>query len=82
MYCQYKCRYELNLYLSKESPAELGKYYSLTLIIQFSISYDLYVAKNQKKEELNVIEIIHLFKNFKIFMVKESPRQTKYLPNN
>ena len=31
MYCQYKCRYELYSYLSKEAPAEIGKYYSITL---------------------------------------------------
>ena len=29
MYCQYKCRYELYSYLSKEATAEIGKYYDI-----------------------------------------------------
>ena len=48
MYCQYKCRYELNSYISKEAPAEVGKYYDITLSNKASISYALYVPKNPK----------------------------------
>ena len=29
MYCQYKCRFELNSYLSNEAPAEVGKFMKL-----------------------------------------------------
>ena len=51
MYCQYKCRYELYSYLSKEAPAELGKYYSLSLTRKSSISYALYIPQNEKKKK-------------------------------
>ena len=73
MYCQYKCRYELYSYLSKEAPAEIGKYYSITLTRKSSISYSLYVPENEKKEELNVVANNPSLKNFRIFMAKESP---------
>ena len=73
MYCQYKCRYELYSYLSKEAPAELGKYYTLTLTKKSSISYALYIPQNEKKEELNVITNNPSFKNFRVFMAKNSP---------
>jgi hypothetical protein len=51
MYCQYKCRYELYSYLAKEANAEIGKYYSIRLTKQSSISYSLYVPENKNKEE-------------------------------
>ena len=73
MYCQFKCRYELYSYLSKEVPAEIGKYYSLTLTKKSSVSYSLYVPKNQNQEELNVVANNPTLKNFRIFMAKESP---------
>ena len=73
MYCQYKCRYELYSYLSKEAPAEIGKYYSISLTRKSSISYSLYVPENEKKEELNVVANNPSLKNFRIFMAKESP---------
>ena len=73
MYCQYKCRYELTSYLSKEAPAVIGKYYTLTLTKKSSISYALYVPENQNKEELNVVANNPLLKNFRIFMAKDSP---------
>ena len=73
MYCQYKCRYELYSYLSKEAPAELGKYYTLTLTRKSSISYALYIPQNEKKEELNVITNNPTLKNFRVFMAKNSP---------
>ena len=46
MYCQYKCRYELNSYISKEAPAEVGKFYDINLSNKASMSYALYVPKN------------------------------------
>ena len=49
MYCQYKCRYELYSYISTEAPAEVGKYYDVTLSKRASISYNLYVPENSKK---------------------------------
>ena len=73
MYCQYKCRYELYSYLSKEVPAEIGKYYTLTLSKKSSMSYALYVPENSKKEELNVVANNPSLKNFRIFMAKNMP---------
>ena len=73
MYCQYKCRYELYSYLSKEAPAELGKYYSITLTKKSSISYALYVPENKDREELNVVANNPTLKNFRIYMAKDSP---------
>ena len=73
MYCQYKCRYELNSYLSKEAPAEIGKYYDITLSKRAAINYVLYVPENPKEEELNVVANNPSLKNFRIFMAKEYP---------
>ena len=73
MYCQYKCRYELNSYLSKEAQAELGKYYNVKLTKKSSLSFALYVPENKNKEELNVLATNPSIKNFRIFMAKESP---------
>jgi len=73
MYCQYKCRYELNSYLSREAPMEIGKYYDITLSNKASISYALYVPPNTKEEELYVVANNPSFKNFRIYMAKEMP---------
>ena len=73
MYCQYKCRYELYSYLSKEAPAEIGKYYSLTLTKKSSISYSLYIPENANKEELNLVTHNPSLKNFRVFMAKNMP---------
>ena len=73
MYCQFKCRYELYSYLSKEVPAEIGKYYSITLTKKSSVSYSLYVPNNPNQEELNVVANNPTLKNFRVFMAKESP---------
>ena len=73
MYCQYKCRYELYSYLSKEAPAEIGKVYAFTLTKKSSISYALYVPENKDKEELTVVASNPSLKNYRIFMAKESP---------
>ena len=73
MYCQYKCRYELYSYLSTEAPAEIGKYYDITLSKKASISYVLFVPENDKKEDLYVVANNPSLKNFRIFMAKESP---------
>ena len=73
MYCQFKCRYELNSYLSTEAPAEIGKYYDFSLSRKSSMSYILYVPKNTKEEELTVLANNPSMKNFRIFMAKETP---------
>ena len=73
MYCQYKCRFELNSYLSNEAPAEVGKFYEINLSRKSSISYALYVPSNTNEEELTVIAHNPSLKNFRIFMAKESP---------
>ena len=73
MYCQYKCRYELNSYLSTEAPAEVGKYYDVTLSYKSSVSYALYVPQNSNNEEFTVLANNPSLKNFRIFMAKESP---------
>ena len=73
MYCQYKCRYELYSYLSIEAPAEIGKYYDITLSKKASISYVLFVPENDKGEDLYVVANNPSLKNFRIFMAKESP---------
>ena len=73
MYCQYKCRYELYSYLSKEAPAEIGKVYAFTLTKKSSISYALYVPESKDKEELTVVASNPSLKNYRIFMAKESP---------
>ncbi len=73
MYCQYKCRYELTSYLSKEVPATIGKYYTFSISKKSSINYALYVPENQNKEELNVIAYNPSLSNIRIFMAKESP---------
>ena len=73
MYCQYKCRYELYSYISTEAPAEVGKYYDVTLSKRASISYNLFVPENSKQEDLYVVANNPSLKNFRIFMAKESP---------
>ena len=80
MYCQYKCRYELYSYLSKEDRADLGKYYSITLTRKSSISYALFVPKNENKEELNVVVNNPSLKNFRIFMARQSPSSQNTFP--
>ena len=80
MYCQYKCRYELYSYLSKEDRADLGKYYSITLTRKSSISYALFVPKNENKEELNVVVNNPSLKNVRIFMARQSPSSQNTFP--
>ena len=73
MYCQYKCRYELNSYLAQEIPIQVGKYYDVTLSRKAAMSYSLYVPSNNKGEELNVVANNPSLKNFRIYMAKEMP---------
>ena len=73
MYCQYKCRFELNSYLSNEAPAEVGKFYDINVSKKSSISYALYVPENKNEEELTVMTFNPFLKNFRIYMAKESP---------
>ena len=73
MYCQYKCRYELKAYLTKEIPLKFGKFYSFQMLKGESYSYSLYIPKNDQKEDLNIVANNPSLQNFKIFMSKESP---------
>ena len=73
MYCQYKCRYELKAYLTKEIPLKFGKFYSFQMLKGESYSYSLYIPKNEKKEDLNIVANNPNLQNFKIFMSQNSP---------
>ena len=73
MYCQYKCRYELKAYLTKEVPLNFGKFYNFNMQKGSSLSYSLYVPQNEKKEDINIMAQNSNLQNFKIFVSKESP---------
>ena len=72
MYCEFKCRYELNAYLADEVEIEIGKIYSISLIQKSSLSYYINVPKDDY-EELNLVATSPNLKSFKIFMSKSSP---------
>ena len=72
MFCEYKCRYELNSYLAEEVEIEIGKINSVTLSGFSSVSYYINIGK-ENFDELNVIATSPNLKNFKIFMSKSSP---------
>ena len=72
MYCEFKCRYELNAYLADEVEMEIGKIYSISLIKKSSLSYYINVPKDDY-EELNLVATSPNLKSFKIFMSKRSP---------
>ena len=68
MYCQYKCRYELKAYLTKEVPLNFGKFYNFNMQKGSSLSYSLYVPQNEKKEDINIMAQNSNLQNFKIFV--------------
>ena len=70
MYCQFKCRYHLNIKSSKESEILLGEYNFISLGPHETINYKLYIDK--EFEELNVVAFSDNGK-FRIFMNKKAP---------
>ena len=72
MYCEFKCRYELNSYLADEVEVEIGKVYSITLKQKSSLSYYVNIPKNEY-DEFNLVATSPNLKSFKIFMSKNSP---------
>ena len=72
MFCEYKCRYELNSYLAEEVEIEIGKISTVTLSGKSSLSYYINIG-NENYDELNLIATSPNLKNFKIFMSKNSP---------
>ena len=72
MYCEYKCRYELNSYLTEELEIEIGKVNSIVLSQKSSISYYIKVP-NENYDEFNLVATSPNLKSFKIYMSKKSP---------
>ena len=72
MFCEYKCRYELNSYLTEEIEIQIGKVNSVTLPQQSSLSYYVNIPKDNY-EEFNLVATSPNLKSFKIFMSKKSP---------
>ena len=72
MFCEFKCRYELNSYLAEEIELEIGKIQTATLSGLSSVSYFINIG-NDNFEELNLVATSPNLKNFKIFMSKKSP---------
>ena len=72
MFCEFKCRYELNSYLAEEVELEMGKIQSITLSGMSSVSYFINIG-NENFEELNLVATSPNLKNFKIFMSRKSP---------
>ena len=70
MYCQFKCRYNLNIKESEESEITVGEYNFITLGPHQTINYKLYIDKDF--DELNVIAFSDNGK-FRIFMNKKAP---------
>jgi hypothetical protein len=54
MFCEYKCRYELNSYLTEEIEIQIGKVNSVTLPQQSSLSYYVNISKDNY-DEFNLI---------------------------
>ena len=72
MFCEFKCRYELNSYLAEEVEIEIGKINTVTLSRMSSVSYYINIG-NENYEELNLIATSPNLQNFKIFMSNTSP---------
>ena len=70
MYCQYKCRYHLNITESVESQIKLGEFNFVSLGAHQTINYKLYIEKDF--EELKVVAYSNNGK-FRIFMNKKAP---------
>lgn len=73
LYCERKCNYELNAYLSNEVEIELGRIYYIKIPKKSSQSYFIKIEPNLNYEELNVVANCPSMKSFKIFMSKDSP---------
>ena len=72
MFCEFKCRYELNSYLAKEVELEIGKITSVTLSKLSSVSYYINVG-SEHYDELSLVATSPNLKDFKIYMSKKSP---------
>ena len=72
MYCEHKCRYELNSYLANEVEIVIGKVNSVILTQKSSLSYFINIP-NENYEEFNLVATSPNLKNFKIFMSNKSP---------
>ena len=72
MYCEYKCRYELNSYLTEELEIEIGKVNSIFLSQKSSISYYIKIP-NENYDEFNLVATSPNLKSFKLYMSKTSP---------
>jgi len=70
MYCQFKCRYHLNVNQSQESEIKFGEYNIINLGPHETINYKFYVEK--EFDELNVVAYSDNGK-FRIFMNKKAP---------
>ena len=70
MYCQFKCRYHLNIKADVESEIKLGKYNFVSLGPHQTVNYKLFIDK--EFEELNVVSYSNNGK-FRIFMNKKAP---------
>ena len=72
MFCEFKCRYELNSYLADEVEIEIGKINSIILTQKSSLSYYINIPKDNY-EEFNLVATSPNLKSFKIFMSNKSP---------
>ena len=72
MYCEYKCRYELNAYLAEEIEIEIGKINSVTLTQKSTMSYFIKIP-NEDYDEFNLVATSPNLKSFKIFMNRNTP---------
>ena len=70
MYCQFKCRYQLNISVAVESEIKLGEFNFVSLGPHQTMSYKLFIEKDF--EELNVVSYSNNGK-FRIFMNKKAP---------
>ena len=70
MYCQFKCRYHLNITAEVESEIKLGQYHFIKLGPHQTINYKLFIEKDF--EELNLVAYSKDGK-FRIFMNKKAP---------
>ena len=70
MYCQFKCRYYLNISEATESEIVLGKFNKITLGPHQTINFKLFMATDF--DELNVVAYSNNGK-FRIFMNKNAP---------
>ena len=70
MYCQFKCRYHLNISEDVESEIKLGEFNFVSLGAHQTVNYKLFIEKDF--EELNVVAYSNNGK-FRIFMNKKAP---------